>query len=323
MFILTHLCDKENDKKVNLVYTKSKYRGGVEMYNELLDTFICVVECGSFTKAAAKLYINSAAVMKQMNSLEKKLSIQLFHRTHRGITLTKAGQSIYEDAFYIKHICEKALDKAKKLEDDEMYTLRIGTSILNPCSVFLDLWEKYEKAHPEYKIQIIPFDEIHDDLYSVVSQLGKDMDFIVGPCDSNMIEKICDIYHLGYYRVCCAVPRHHKLAKKKQLDVVDLYGETLLTVKRGDSRGIDRFLEMLNRDHPSIRIEESQYFYDMHVFNECEKRGIILLTLESWSQVHPSLITIPVNWGCFIPYGIIYAKKPSQKIQRILNILAQ
>lgn len=44
------------------------------MYNPLLDTFLAVVECGSFTKAADRLYISPTAVMKQMNSLEEHLS---------------------------------------------------------------------------------------------------------------------------------------------------------------------------------------------------------------------------------------------------------
>ena len=36
------------------------------MYNPQLDTFLCVVECGSFNKAAEKLYITPPAVIKQI-----------------------------------------------------------------------------------------------------------------------------------------------------------------------------------------------------------------------------------------------------------------
>ncbi len=43
------------------------------MYNPQLDTFICVVEAGSFSKAADKLYISPPAVIKQINSLENNL----------------------------------------------------------------------------------------------------------------------------------------------------------------------------------------------------------------------------------------------------------
>ena len=68
------------------------------MYNPQLDTFLAVVEAGSFNKAAEDLYITSTALIKQINLLESDLGVRLFDRTHRGLTLTKAGESLYKDA---------------------------------------------------------------------------------------------------------------------------------------------------------------------------------------------------------------------------------
>ena len=45
------------------------------MYNPQLDTFLCVVEAGSFSKAAEQLYISAPAVIKQINSLEASLGM--------------------------------------------------------------------------------------------------------------------------------------------------------------------------------------------------------------------------------------------------------
>ena len=61
------------------------------MYNPQLETFLCVAECGSFNKAAEKLFISPPAVIKQINLLEENLDLQLFVRTHRGLQLTEAG----------------------------------------------------------------------------------------------------------------------------------------------------------------------------------------------------------------------------------------
>ncbi|MFS0868839.1 helix-turn-helix domain-containing protein [Paenibacillus xylanilyticus] len=44
---------------------------------EQLKTFVQVVESGSFSKAAEKLFISSTAVMKQMNLLEKQAGVPL------------------------------------------------------------------------------------------------------------------------------------------------------------------------------------------------------------------------------------------------------
>lgn len=64
------------------------------MYNPQLDTFLAVVEAGSFNKAAERLYISPPAVIKQINLLESSLGVRLFTRTHRGLVLTEAGRSL-------------------------------------------------------------------------------------------------------------------------------------------------------------------------------------------------------------------------------------
>lgn len=63
------------------------------MYNPQLETFLKVADAGSFNKAAEEAYITPTAVIKQINLLEDSLGVKLFERTHRGLYLTKAGQS--------------------------------------------------------------------------------------------------------------------------------------------------------------------------------------------------------------------------------------
>ena len=65
------------------------------MYNPQLETFIRVADAGSFNKAAEQSYITPTAVIKQINLLEANLDVKLFERTHRGLTLTKAGTVSY------------------------------------------------------------------------------------------------------------------------------------------------------------------------------------------------------------------------------------
>ena len=82
------------------------------MYNRHLETFIVVADLGSFSKVADVLYISSTAVIKQINLLEQELGLQLFDRTHRGISLTKAGRSIYGDAKYMIQYAKDSITRA-------------------------------------------------------------------------------------------------------------------------------------------------------------------------------------------------------------------
>ena len=90
------------------------------MYNPQLDTFICVVEAGSFSKAADKLYISPPAVIKQINSLENNLGVQLFARTHRGLVVTAAGESLYQDAKYMVNYSKYEITPVEPYNSDDL-----------------------------------------------------------------------------------------------------------------------------------------------------------------------------------------------------------
>jgi len=59
-------------------------------------TFVHVVECGSFARAAARLQMTRSAVGKSIARLEARLGVQLFQRTTRSLSTTEAGQAYYE-----------------------------------------------------------------------------------------------------------------------------------------------------------------------------------------------------------------------------------
>lgn len=291
------------------------------MYNHQLDTFICAADCGSFTKAAAQLYISAPAVIKQINALETNLGIQLFTRTPRGIVLTDAGKSIYKDAKDIIRQSTESVERAKELINQRHYQVRVGTSMMNPCHPLIELWYKCADKYPMLKLKIIPFDDTSDGVLSVLDSIGKDFDVFIAPCNSYEWLKRCSFLQLGTYKICCAVPHGHRLEHKKTLSPSDLAGETLMMIQKGDSPILDNLREYLLEKYPEIHINNTKYFYDANIINECEQSGNILLTLEAWKNVHPLLTTIPVAWEYKMPYGLLYAKNPSQDVMLLLDAI--
>lgn len=57
--------------------------------------FEAVARLSSFTNAASELGVSQAAVSRQVKFLEDTLSVKLFHRLHRSISLTSEGESLY------------------------------------------------------------------------------------------------------------------------------------------------------------------------------------------------------------------------------------
>lgn len=289
------------------------------MYNHMLDTFIAVADCGSFTKAAKRLYISPTAVMKQMNSLEKHLDVKLIDRTPSGIHLTPAGSVIYQDAKFMIDYSKKSISSAKAALHGNDTTFCVGTSLLNPAKPFMDLWYRVNKDFPDYKLHLVPFEDNHEGILAEIAQLGEKFDFLIGVCDSKAWLNLCNMLPLGRYRKMIAVPREHHLAGRNQIEIEDLYGETLMMVKRGDS-GVNDFLRNdLEKNHPQIHIEDTPQFYDMSVFNQCAETGKVLLTIECWQDVHPGLVSIPVNWDYSIPYGLLYSLDAPKDVLRFVE----
>ena len=44
--------------------------------------------------------------------------------------------------------------------------------------------------------------------------------------------------------------------------------------------------------------------------HEPEPGDNVLLTLECWTEVHPALVSIPVDWDYTISYGLLYSLNP-------------
>lgn len=63
-----------------------------------LQYLVAAIECGSFNKAAEKLYTSQSNVSKVLKKLEADLQTQLFERTAKGVYLTVVGQQVYSKA---------------------------------------------------------------------------------------------------------------------------------------------------------------------------------------------------------------------------------
>ncbi|MGN0504928.1 MAG: LysR family transcriptional regulator [Lachnospiraceae bacterium] len=289
------------------------------MYHPLLPTFLSVADYGSFTKAAEHLYLSPTAVMKQMNTLERHLNLKLIERTPTGIHLTPAGNVIYQDAKFMIDYSKKSIANATAATHTYDTTFCVGTSLLNPAKPFMDLWYRVNQSFPDYKLHLVPFEDNHEGILSEIEKLGKKFDFLIGVCDSKTWLSMCQFLPLGRYKKMIAVSREHPLASKNRIEPEDLYGETLMMVCRGDS-GVNDFMRNdFEKNHPQIHIEDTPPFYDLSVFNRCAETGNVLLTIECWQDVHPGLVSIPVNWDYSIPYGLLYALNAPEDVLRFVK----
>ena len=90
-----------------------------------LEAFVYTVKYQSFSLAAQKLYLSQPTVSSHINNLEKELHTQLLKRTTKSLSVTPAGQTLYNYAAEILNLQQKAI---LELSDKNQKLLHIGVS---------------------------------------------------------------------------------------------------------------------------------------------------------------------------------------------------
>lgn len=293
------------------------------MYMRELETFVATADAGSFLQAAQRLFLTPAAVMNQVNKLEKMTGVKLLIRTNQGVALTAAGQSCYQDAKKIIALANEAMDNARRIAANEEKVIRIGSSLLRPATQLINLCEKAAEGPCPFQFRIVPFQDDPEGLESALASLGHLLDCIAGPCDSIAWKMRYSILPIGCIPCRIALPRTHPLANRTYLTWEDLSGQEFMLIQRGDSPVLNQMRDDILAHHPQIRIRDAEHKYDAEAFNECLQLNCLMETLDIWTEAHPSLVTLPMEWEYEVPFGIIYAKDPAPIVQKFIYFVRQ
>lgn len=247
----------------------------------------------------------------------------MFHRTPRGLTLTDAGKSYYQDVKYMIQYATDAQVRAKNAMQSNENTIRLGSSLITPCQFLMELWPRVHEVYPALKFEIINFENTPENASGILKNLGQDIDVVAGIFDETMLALLgCTALELLRVLICCAVSIYHPLAQKKRLSVEDLHDQKLMLMKRNWSKYTDQLRDDLWEHHPEIQIEDFT-FYNLEAFNRCEHENALLMAVPQWENVHPLLKIIPVDWKYEIPFGLLYSHTPSKTVSNFVQAVTK
>jgi LysR family transcriptional regulator, cell division regulator len=122
------------------------------MDSSLLKVFVSVANRKSISLGALDLGFTQSNVTLRIKQLEKVIGYSLFHRTPKGVILSKEGEKLYPFAIEIVKKVEEAQLQMKNISHQEI--LRIGTSQANAAIRILSFTDKLNKKFPDMKIEI-------------------------------------------------------------------------------------------------------------------------------------------------------------------------
>ena len=87
---------------------------------EHLRIFAAAAESGSFSRAAARLYISHSTVSRAVAALETELDAVLFLRDSRGATLTAAGEGLLHGARRLLALADELKKRISEREGEKI-----------------------------------------------------------------------------------------------------------------------------------------------------------------------------------------------------------
>lgn len=190
------------------------------MYNHLLDIFKCVADEGSINRASKKLFISPVSVYKEINKLEKQLSVTLFIRDSRGCHLTNEGKKVYKGFLEIKEISNKLI---KDINKDKIFDIFVPALTKN------DIRKDISSTNLDIKYNLLTLEDYK--LNEMINEHKIGDNFCFGIND-HFEEVNYDFLKLGELSMMLNVPKKSRLAKFKKITFKDIKDEKLLFLKR-------------------------------------------------------------------------------------------
>ncbi|HCR0215433.1 TPA: LysR family transcriptional regulator [Klebsiella aerogenes] len=163
-----------------------------------METFVAVVECGSFTGAAARLEMSAVMVGKYIALLEGLLGTRLLERNTRRQSLTDAGRVYFDEARRVLEQVANAERSVERLRLAPAGTLRVSAPVSFGASIIAPLTASFLQAWPEVRVEL----DLTNRMVDLVDE-GTDLAIRIGDIQrTDLVAK----YLAPYRMAICAAP---------------------------------------------------------------------------------------------------------------------
>jgi len=280
------------------------------MLRPQLITFLTVCETGSFTKAAAALYVTPSAVLQQIRALESDFSTPLLIRSSRGVRLTPAGELLRSRAWQLQQLSDETRREIAALASAKNRIV-VGSSIMEKVRLLYELWVLYAQQEQDCEIQMVNID----------------LSRHIPPPETDLIESINSgvpwMQEWAFFEICrvpfgFAVPAGSPLSEKTCLTIDDLRHETVLTLNSGTSPELAALMDCLRA--AGIPVVEPREHESNMIWGSAFRREVFLVPMV-WSDILIGSTVLPFEPAVTQPYGIFYRPSPSDAVRRFLDFI--
>src|SRR5580704_11433681 len=216
--------------------------------------FCAVAETGSFSRAAELSHVSQPSLSQQIMKLEDELGARLFDRLGRSVRLTDLGKTFLPRARAVLRELEAARGDVVERKDSISGLITVGV-IPTVAPYFLpSRLTSFSRKFPQAELIVV--EEITPVLLDRLRASTIDVAILALPIRGHEFETT----PLLTERLFAALPKNHKLAKRRSLSLKDLRSEPFLLLRDGHCFR-DTAVAACDRArlHPQIIFESGQF----------------------------------------------------------------
>ena len=205
-----------------------------------LEAFVAVVDYGSFSEAARKLYLTQPTISAHVRSLEEELHTKLILRTTKKTTITTRGYQLYDSAVRMLEIRNNLLENFTGVQK---HMIDLAASTIPSSYLLPEILAAFGKTHPDIYFHSIQADSAE----SINRVLDGTVDLaLVG---QNTRDETCVFLPFCQDELVIATPitNHYLGLQNKSVTFEDFIKDPIIIREKGSGtkKEMDLFLEQI------------------------------------------------------------------------------
>lgn len=205
-----------------------------------LEAFVAVVDYGSFSEAARKLYLTQPTISAHVRSLEEELHTKLILRTTKKTTITTRGYQLYDSAVRMLEIRNNLLENFTGVQK---HMIDLAASTIPSSYLLPEILAAFGKTHPDIYFHSIQADSAE----SINRVLDGTVDLaLVG---QNTRDETCFFLPFCQDELVIATPitNHYLGLQNKSVTFEDFIKDPIIIREKGSGtkKEMDLFLEQI------------------------------------------------------------------------------
>ncbi|PLX66825.1 MAG: hypothetical protein C0603_11550 [Denitrovibrio sp.] len=218
-----------------------------------LEYFYEIVNSGSFSKAAEKLFVAQPAISMSIKQLEEEIGIQLINRLNKGISLTPEGGRIFYHAEKILADMDSLQNEIDDLKGVKTGTIHIGIPEMLGNYYFSLILAEFKQQYPAIKMVIES-----EPSNSIKAKIASG-DIDLGIISTDNISSEYDSHFLFNEEILIGLSIDNPLSKKQSLTLNDIQNEDFLLFGKGNYHLRELLLNLMESSgiEPNIVFESN------------------------------------------------------------------